>query len=87
MAKNETILIKWNDCIFSENIYAYFEHGMTPVFSNRIQDLMLPTDEEGNEDYITQPHPEGSYEVFGYNKDAGKYLYTGRLFIPKGAKL
>ena len=74
----------WNGCCFSENIYAYFEHGLDPVFSNRIEDLMLPTDEEGNEDYITQPIQEGCYEVFGYDKDAEEYLYTGRLFIPKG---
>jgi hypothetical protein len=79
--KNETIMIEWNDCLFSENIYAYFEHGMVPVFSNRLEDLML------SDNYVTQPHPSGSYELFNWDEDAEEHLYSGRLFVPKGVVL
>ena len=79
--QNETILIERNNCLFSENIYAWFDYGMIPVFSNKMEDLMLP------EDYVLQPHADGGYELFTFNKDAEDYLYTGRLFAPKGVKL
>jgi hypothetical protein len=79
--RNETILIEWKDCLFSENIYAWFDYGMIPVFSDKMEDLMLP------EDRITQPHADGGYEVFAYSNDAEEYLYTGRLYTPKGIKL
>lgn len=81
MTKNETILIERDNCLFSENIYAWFDYGMIPVFSNKMEDLMLP------EDYVLQPHADGGYELFTFNKDAEDYLYTGRLFAPKGVKL
>ena len=77
--ENETIMIEWNDCLFSENIYAYFEYGMSPVFSNCIDDLCMP------ENRVIQPHESGAYEVFGWDDEAGEHLYTGRLFIPKNA--
>lgn len=80
-AKNETIMIERNECLFSENIYAFFEYGMIPVFSNKIDDLMLP------ENRVIQPHESGSYEVFGWDEDAEEHLYVGRLFVPKGVKL
>ena len=77
--ENETIMIEWNDCLFSENIYAYFEDGMSAVFSNCIDDLCMP------EDRVIQPHESGAYEVFGLDDETGEYLYTGRLFISKNA--
>ena len=80
-AKNETIMIEWNECLFSENIYAYFEHGMVPAFSNRLEDLML------SDNYVTQPHPSGAYEVFDWDEGAEEHLYSGRLFVPKGVVL
>jgi len=79
--QNETILIERNNCLFSENIYAWFDYGMIPVFSNKMEDLMLP------EDYVLQPHKDGGYELFAYSTDAEEYLYTGRLHAPKGVKL
>ena len=79
--KNETIMIEWNECLFSENIYAYFEYGMVPVFSNKKEDLCLP------DNYVIQPHESGSYEVFGWDEDAGEHLYLGRLFSPKNAPM
>jgi hypothetical protein len=79
--KNETILIEWNSCLFSENIYAWFDYGMIPVFSDKMEDLMLP------EDYVLEPHAEGGYELFSYNREAAEYIYTGRLYAPKSVKL
>ena len=79
--KNETIMIEWNECLFSENIYAYFEYGMTPVFSNRLEDLML------SDNYVTQPHESGAYELFDWDEDAEEHLYAGRLFVPKSVVL
>ena len=79
--QNNTIMIEWNECLFSENIYAYFESGMVPVFSNRLEDLML------SDDYVTHPHPIGSYEFFDWDEGAEEHLYSGRLFVPKGVVL
>jgi hypothetical protein len=79
--KNETILIEWNETLFSENIFAWFESGMVPVFSNKLEDLMLP------DDYTTEKHSDGSYELFAYDSDCDEYLYTGRLFLPKGTEI
>lgn len=79
--KNENLLIHYKDCLFSENIYAWFDYGMTPVFSNKMEDLMLP------ENYVLQHHSENHYELFAWNEDAGEHLYTGALFAPKGVKL
>ena len=79
--KNETILIEWNDTLFSENIFAWFESGMVPVFSNNIEDLILP------EDFTFEAHASGSYEIFAYDAECEEYLYTGRLFTPKGKPL
>lgn len=79
--KNETIMIEWNECLFSENIYAYFKYGMTPVFSNSIDDLML------SDNYVMQPHESGSYEIFEWDEDAEEHLYSGRLFAPKAVAL
>jgi hypothetical protein len=79
--QNETIMIQWNECLFSENIYAYFEYGMVPVFSNRMEDLMLP------DDYVLEKHESGSYELFSWDEGAEEYLYSGRLFAPKGVEL
>ena len=79
--KNETILIEWNECLFSEHVYAWFEYGMTPVFASRLEDLMLP------EDFTFNEHPSGSYEIFAYDPECEEYLYTGKLFTPKGKPL
>lgn len=79
--KNETILIEWNDTLFSENIFAWFEGGMVPVFSDKLEDLMLP------EDFTFEEHTNGSYEIFGWDEDAEDYLYVGRLFTAKGKPL
>ena len=80
--KNETIMIEWNECLFSENIYAYFKYGMTPVFSNDIDDLML------SDNYVMQPHAEScSYEIFEWDEDAQEHLYSGRLFAPKAVQM
>ena len=82
ITKNETILIQWDECLFSEHVYAWFEYGMTPVFASRLEDLMLP------DDYVVQTNESsGSYEVFGWDEDASEHLYTGRLFTPKGKPL
>ena len=78
---NETIMIQWKGCTFSEHIFAWFESNLQPVFADKMADLMLP------EDYVIQPHADGGYELFTFNKDAEDYLYTGRLFAPKGVKL
>jgi hypothetical protein len=75
--RNETMLIEWKDCLFSENIFAWFDYGMIPVFSDKLEDLMLP------EDRIIQKHSEGGYELFTYSEKAGDYLYTGRLYVPE----
>jgi len=79
--KNETILIQWNETLFSENIFAWFESDMIPVFSNNLEDLMLP------DDYVLEKHHNGSYELFAYDSLCEEYLYTGRLFTPKGITL
>jgi hypothetical protein len=79
--KNETILIEWNETLFSENIFAWFESGMVPVFSNNLEDLMLP------DDYVLEKHESGSYELFAHDSDCDEYLYVGRLFTPKGKPL
>ena len=79
--KNENLLIQYKDCLFSENIYAWFDYGMTPVFSNKIEDLMLP------ENYVLQHHSENRYEVFAWNEVAEDHLYVGALFAPKEVKL
>jgi len=78
---NETIMIEWNNCLFSENIYAYFQYGMLPVFSNSIDDLML------SDNYVMQKHESGSYEIFDWDEEAGEHLYSGRLFAPKAVEL
>jgi hypothetical protein len=79
--KNETIMIEWSNCLFSENIYAYFQYGMLPVFSNSIDDLML------SDNYVMQKHESGSYEIFDWDEDAEEHLYSGRLFAPKAVEL
>jgi hypothetical protein len=79
--KNETILIEWDNTLFSENIFAWFEFGMIPVFSDKLEDLMLP------EDRTFELHDSGSYEIFAYDSDSEEYLYTGRLFTPKDKSL
>jgi hypothetical protein len=81
ITKNETILIEWDNTLFSENVFAWFESGMVPVFSDKLEDLMLP------EDYTFEEHSSGSYEIFGYDPECEEYLYTGRLFTPKGKPL
>jgi hypothetical protein len=81
ITKNETILVEWNDTLFSENIFAWFESGMIPVFSDKLEDLLLP------EDFTFEEHPSGSYEIFAYDPECEEYLYTGRLFTPKGKPL
>jgi len=79
--KNETVLIEWNDTLFSENLYAFFEYGMIPVLSDKIEDVLLP------EDYTFNKLEGGAYEIFEYNKDCDDYLYVGRLFTPKDKPL
>jgi hypothetical protein len=79
--QNENLLIQYKNSLFSENIYAWFDYGMIPVFSNKLEDLMLP------EDYVLQHHSENRYEVFAWNQNAGEHIYTGALFAPKGIKL
>lgn len=79
--KNETILINWNGVLFSENIYAYFKCEQAPVLSNSMDDLML------SDNYVIQPHPSGSYEVFEWDSVCEEHLYAGRLFAPKGVEL
>lgn len=81
ITKNETILIQWDECLFSENVFAWFEYGMVPVFSDKLEDLMLP------EDFTFNEHPSGSYEIFAYDSECEEYLYTGKLFTPKGKPL
>ena len=81
ITKNETILIQWDECLFSENVFAWFEGGMVPVFSDKMEDLMLP------EDFTFEEHTSGSYEIFAYDTESEEYLYTGRLFTPKGKPL
>lgn len=79
--KNETILIQWEDTIFSENIYAWFEYGHYAVLSDKLEDLMLP------QGYSFNHLGDGVYEIFEYNKDCDEDLYCGRLFTPKGNPL
>jgi hypothetical protein len=79
--QNENLLIQYKDCLFSENIYAWFDYGMTPVFSNKLEDLLLP------EDYVLQHHSENRYELFAWNDNASEHIYTGVLFAPKEIKL
>jgi hypothetical protein len=79
--KNETILINWNGTLFSENIYAWFQHGQLPVFSNNIEDLMLP------DNYVLQKHASGAYELFAWDSVCEEHLYAGRLFAPKAVEL
>jgi hypothetical protein len=79
--KNETILIDWNNILFSENIFAWFEYGMYPVLSQNLEDLMLP------DDYTFELHASGAYEIFAYDAECEEYLYTGRLFTPKDKPL
>ena len=74
-------MIEWSNCLFSENIYAYFQYGMLPVFSNSIDDLML------SDNYVMQKHESGSYEIFDWDEDAEEHLYSGRLFAPKAVEL
>ena len=78
---NETIMIQWNGVLFSENIYAYFRYQQAPVLSNDIDDLML------SNNYVMQPHPSGSYEIFEWDNICQMHLYAGRLFAPKAAAM
>jgi hypothetical protein len=74
---NETIMIQWKGCTFSEHIFAWFESNLQPVFADKMADLMLP------EDYVIQQSKDhGAYEYFTWNKDALTYLYAGRLYVP-----
>jgi hypothetical protein len=84
--ENETMMTIWKNCIFSENIYAWFESDLQPVFSDKMEDLMLP------EDRVIQPNRfangdlnQNVYEVFTYRDSVGEYLYTGRLYTPKNS--
>jgi hypothetical protein len=81
MTKNETILIDWDGVMFSENVFAYFEHGLCGVISDKIEDVLLP------EDYVYNLLEEGVYEIFGFDQEAEEYLYTGRLYTAKGKPL
>ena len=81
MTKNETILIDWDGVMFSENVFAYFEHGCHGVISNNIEDVLLP------QDYTYNKLEEGVYEIFSYDDGAEEYLYSGRLFTAKGKPL
>lgn len=69
---NETILTIWKNCVFSENIFAWFEYGQLPVFSDKIEDLMLP---EGH--HLVKHEEPQIYEVYQ------ELLYVGRLYVPK----
>jgi len=83
MAKepNNTIMIEWNGTLFSENIYAFFQHNMVPIFSNSIDDIML------SDNYVIQKRQSGSYEIFEWDEQTAMHLYSGRLFAPKGVEL
>jgi hypothetical protein len=86
--QNETILTLYKDCIFSENIFAWFEAGLQPVFSNKIEDLMLPENRVIQQNHFSDGTPnEGAYEIFGWDNVANQHLYTGRLYAPKGYKM
>ena len=78
---NETILINWRDCLFSENIYAYFEFNCDPAFSDKIEDVLLP------EDYQHNKVLDGLYEIFEYDENCEEYIYAGRLYVPKNKPL
>jgi len=84
--RNETMMTFFKDCIFSENIYALFEPNLQPVFSNKMEDLMLP------DNRVTQQHHfangdvnENVYEVFGWNHASHQHVYVGRLYTPKNS--
>ena len=84
--RNETILIQWRKCIFSENIFAWFECGMNPVFSDKMEDLML------SDNYVVQQNcfscgtpNENVYEIYFWDEKVGEHLYAGRLYTPKNS--
>jgi len=86
--QNETILTLYKDCIFSENIFAWFEAGLQPVFSNKLEDLMLSDDYVIQQNYFSDGTPnEGAYEIYSWNSKVGQHLYAGRLYAPKGYKM
>jgi hypothetical protein len=39
------------------------------------------------DDFSSEKHSSGSYEIFAYDVECEEYLYTGRLFTPKGITL
>ena len=78
----------YKNCIFSENIFAWFEGGLQPVFSNKIEDLMLPENRVIQQNHLSDGTPnEGAYEIFGWDSVINQHLYTGRLYAPKGYKI
>jgi len=87
--QNETILTLFKGCLFSENIFAWFDADLNqPVFSNKIEDLMLPDNRVIQQNHFANGDAnENVYEVFGWSDVAREHLYTGRLYVPKGYKM
>ena len=84
--RNETILIEWKNCLFSENIYAWFDYGMIPVFSDKMEDLMLPENRVIQQNHFANGDAnENVYEIFAWNDSAYQHLYVGRLYTPKNS--
>jgi hypothetical protein len=84
--RNETILIQWKKCTFSENIYAWFESDLQPVFSNKMEDLMLPENRVIQQNHFANgDENENVYEVFAWNDSVHQHLYAGRLYTPKNS--
>ena len=82
--QNETILTLYKSCIFSENIFAWFEADLQPVFSDKIEDLMLPQDRVIQQNYFSDgTKNKGVFELYSFNEATHSYLYAGRLYAPE----
>jgi len=82
--RNETIMTLYKSCVFSENIFAWFECGMNPVFSDKMEDLML------SDNYVVQQHcfscgtpNKDVYEIYSWSEKVEEHLYAGRLYAPE----
>ena len=81
--QNETMMTLYKSCIFSENIFAWFEADLQPVFSDKIEDLMLPSDRVIQQNYFSDgTKNKGVYEIFTLNIH-NDLLYAGRLYAPE----
>lgn len=83
--RNETIMIIFKGCVFSENIFAWFDANLNqPVFADNIKDLMLPEDRVMQKNCFSDGTVnKGAYNIFHWDDVVRDFIYSGRLYVPE----